>query len=567
MKLSTSFVWGIIMSLVITGACHAGNISLPWSNRLNCSPWTYNGSSESITSAGCTEFTVASDYSACGTYAQVSAAANNSDNGSGGVGIRQYVGSGVTSTNQTEATNGFSVTLPDPTSVNIRWYERYQAGFRWSDVGHHKDVYVSTAVGNYVIPTPMYNGNTYVVATYSGGQNNNLSGSVSNFINPGDGKWHLYELHATKSGSIQMWVDEVLIISATVPAFDSGFRNVQFGSNITTAANSPCAAIDYDDLAITAGTYIGPVSGGGGGGGGGGTSDTTRPTVTAFGMPATSTSRTVPVSAFRATDNVAVTGYCITGANNSSSCTWSGSAPGSYTFPATGAQTAYAWAKDAAGNASTPLTASVNVSSSGSTTAPVISNVSPTGTQACSSNPRSITMSVQTDKAATCKLNATDASYSSMKYTFPTTGGTTHSVPLSLSCGTTYSYYVRCADASGNASASSTTVAIPVASTGTVSTTPPVISNVSPTGTQACSSNPRNITMSIQTDKAATCKLNATDASYSSMKYTFPTTGGTTHSVPLSLSCGVNYTYYARCTDAAGHAGTTSTVITIPVAR
>ena len=76
------------------------------------------------------------------------------------------------------------------------------------------------------------------------------------------------------------------------------------GSNIASANNRTCAAIDYDDLAITAGTYIGPASGGGGGG----STDTTPPTVTAFVMPATSTSLTVAVTSFKASDNVAVTG-------------------------------------------------------------------------------------------------------------------------------------------------------------------------------------------------------------------------------------------------------------------
>jgi hypothetical protein len=269
----------IISAIFIAMVCFSGKasasaITLPWSNRLNCSPWTYNGSSENITSAGCTELTVALDYGACGTYAQVAAAANDSDNDSSGVGIRQYIGSVTGGSNQTEATDGFSVTLNNPTSINIRWYERYQAGFKWTSIAHHKEVYVTTSDGkNYVIPTPMYSGTNYAVGTYSGANvSNNLYGTVPNFIDPGDGKWHLHELHAEQSGRIQMWMDEVQIINTTVPAFSSGFGNVQFGSNAAFANNSPCAAVDYDDLAITAGTYIGPVSGGG-------TVDTTPPAV------------------------------------------------------------------------------------------------------------------------------------------------------------------------------------------------------------------------------------------------------------------------------------------------
>ena len=174
MKSVTSVVWSVIISMAFAGSCLAGAITLPWSNNLNCSAWTYNGSSETITSAGCKEFTAASDAGACGTYAQITAAANNGNIDSSGVGIRQYVGSATGSTGQTEATDGFVVTLPNPTKINIRWYERYQAGFQWSTISHHKDVYVWTATGaQYIIPTPMYSATQYVVGTYSGGQNYN----------------------------------------------------------------------------------------------------------------------------------------------------------------------------------------------------------------------------------------------------------------------------------------------------------------------------------------------------------------------------------------------------------
>ena len=380
----------IIISAIFSGfllfpaATFAGTISLPWSNNLNCSPWTYNGSSENITSSGCTEFTVASDYSACGTYAQAVADANDGNNDSSGVGIRQYVGSATGSSGQTEATNGFYVTLPGSTSVNVRWYERYQSGFAWSTLSHHKDVYMWTADGTqYVIPTPMYSGTNYVVATYSGGVNNNLAGTISNFSNPGDGAWHLYELHATQSGSIQMWVDEKQIISQTVPAFSSGFGQVQFGSNIASANNSSCKAIDYDDLAITAGTYIGPVKGG----------STPAPTPTPTPTP---------------TD----------------------------------------------------------------TTPPVISGGSPSGAQTCSSDPRNIAMSVATDETATCKYDTTDKAYASMANTFSTTNAKSHSSTLNLACGASYTYYVRCQDTSSNADTSSTPISFSINSSG--GTTPPV---------------------------------------------------------------------------------------------
>jgi hypothetical protein len=84
-------------------------------------------------------------------------------------------------------------------------------------------------------------------------------------------------------------------------------------------------------------------------------SDSTAPNITAFDMPTTANSTTVSVSTFTATDDVGVTGYCITTTNSSAGCSWSGSAPTTATG-VEGANTFYAWAKDAANNVSSVST-------------------------------------------------------------------------------------------------------------------------------------------------------------------------------------------------------------------
>ncbi|KAA0890515.1 hypothetical protein [Oryzomonas rubra] len=104
--------------------------------------------------------------------------------------------------------------------------------------------------------------------------------------------------------------------------------------------------------------------GGGSGGGSGGTTDTTAPTVTGFSMPSSATSLTVSVLSFTATDNVGVAGYTITESATppaASASGWSSTAPTSFTFTAAGSKTAYAWAKDASGNISNSLIASVTI--------------------------------------------------------------------------------------------------------------------------------------------------------------------------------------------------------------
>ncbi len=94
-------------------------------------------------------------------------------------------------------------------------------------------------------------------------------------------------------------------------------------------------------------------------------SDTTAPTVTAFDLPATSTSLTVPILTFTATDNVGVTGYLATESSSkpaAGASGWSTSPPTQYTFASGGTKTLYGWAKDAAGNVSTALSDTVNIS-------------------------------------------------------------------------------------------------------------------------------------------------------------------------------------------------------------
>ncbi|MBK6285934.1 MAG: hypothetical protein IPF54_27525 [Draconibacterium sp.] len=83
--------------------------------------------------------------------------------------------------------------------------------------------------------------------------------------------------------------------------------------------------------------------------------DITKPTITSFNIPATSTSLNVAVSSFTATDNTAVTGYKLTESATAplaNDASWNITAPVSYSFVSEGTKTLYAWVKDAAGNVS-----------------------------------------------------------------------------------------------------------------------------------------------------------------------------------------------------------------------
>jgi len=111
--------------------------------------------------------------------------------------------------------------------------------------------------------------------------------------------------------------------------------------------------------------------------------DTTAPTVTDFTVPASSGSQTFTITSFTAKDDIGVTGYKITESSTAPSATgagWSTTAPATYSASSGGTKTLYAWAKDAAGNVSTSLHATVtftatNTSSTSSTSS--TSNANP----------------------------------------------------------------------------------------------------------------------------------------------------------------------------------------------
>jgi hypothetical protein len=87
--------------------------------------------------------------------------------------------------------------------------------------------------------------------------------------------------------------------------------------------------------------------------------DPTAPVVTAFTMPATAAGLSVSISAFTATDNVAVTGYMVTQSATppvAGDVGWTATAPATVTSAGTGSQTFFPWAKDANGNVSAVVT-------------------------------------------------------------------------------------------------------------------------------------------------------------------------------------------------------------------
>jgi len=79
------------------------------------------------------------------------------------------------------------------------------------------------------------------------------------------------------------------------------------------------------------------------------------PTVHSFVVTTPANNLNIPITSFRATDDVAVTGYLITTSSTvpaAGAVGWNGTAPITYTVSSAGSYTLYPWAKDAAGNVS-----------------------------------------------------------------------------------------------------------------------------------------------------------------------------------------------------------------------
>jgi len=98
--------------------------------------------------------------------------------------------------------------------------------------------------------------------------------------------------------------------------------------------------------------------------------DGVKPAVTLFTVPATSTSLRVPILGLAATDNAGVTGYFVTGNSKpplAGQPGWYPVPPPNYNYTFlpdplhSNIKTLYAWAKDAAGNVSPPMTATVTI--------------------------------------------------------------------------------------------------------------------------------------------------------------------------------------------------------------
>ncbi|NLC30540.1 MAG: hypothetical protein GX765_00615, partial [Candidatus Moranbacteria bacterium] len=268
------------------------------------------------------------------------------------------------------------------------------------------------------------------------------------------------------------------------------------------------------------------------------------PVVTNFAIPANSTSQTVPITTFTATDNLAVTGYLLTETSDTPAVDnpgWSVSAPANYAFSTDGTKTLYAWVKDAVGNISVSQNDSVNVDSSRPTISSFVipataESLNVTGITFEATDNIGVTAYLLTETSATPSLSAS---------------GWNASVPTAylFSSAGSKNLYAWVRDAVGNISVSSTdnvVITLP-------DTTAPTLSGGTPSGILPLDT--QTTEMRVTTSENATCKYSNENVGYSLMSGTFSTTGTTAHSTNLTgLNNGTAYIYYIKCIDGSGNA-------------
>jgi hypothetical protein len=192
----------------------------------------------------------------CTTSDSITAAANN-PNGAGGKGFRNYVSDG-------QNTNGGGFNLSFGTERSeywLRWYERWQAGFRWNGHGpqYEKMMYFDandatntfprwaaeiTATGGMIQVFPTSN-------TYGGSTRwtRIMAGSTS------DGNFHCFEVHVKKDtngrdGVFQAWVGNKLVADYSDIDWHRHGNTMTGPNNQNNPANGQIMYRDFDDIAL-----------------------------------------------------------------------------------------------------------------------------------------------------------------------------------------------------------------------------------------------------------------------------------------------------------------------------
>lgn len=185
---------------------------------------------------------------------------SNNSNGDGGLGLRMWISDGQNN-NSEDPNIIFDSAHPE---LWIRWYMRYEEGFRWSggNPRYHKLLYIYSQNGpggfNW-IPEP--DSGDFQIWT-NGGSIPVTSPSVSwkdVFGDTSDGLFHMFEVHIKNDtdgtdGIARMWIDGQLILDETNVNYTNGggqgMRRIDISVNQNDPNNGRAMYVDFDDIEI-----------------------------------------------------------------------------------------------------------------------------------------------------------------------------------------------------------------------------------------------------------------------------------------------------------------------------
>jgi hypothetical protein len=100
----------------------------------------------------------------------------------------------------------------------------------------------------------------------------------------------------------------------------------------------------------------------------------------------------------------------------------------------------------------------------------------------------------------------------------------------------------------------------------TIDGAPPVLLGSSPSGVLPAGT--RSTNMVVNTNENSTCRFSySSGLAYSGMQFNFSTTGGLSHSTPITgMLDNSSYNYYVRCQDLAGNASSSDYIVSFSVA-
>jgi hypothetical protein len=205
-----------------------------------------------------------------GSQDQITSAANY-PGGGGGRGFRHWVGDG-----NNNAGGGIYVSWPGVPEMWLRYYIRFQSGFRWGGGGiNMKTIYCNYAqAGTFYFGLHQGRVGGHVEVDSQNPNSHHSSVTWAQWMggSTGDGNFHVLEVHAKMNstgsavdGVLEFWLNGTKIYSNSKVHFSNStgarFNGCKFGENHYDPQNSSADVyVDFDDIAVSGVGYIGPLN-------------------------------------------------------------------------------------------------------------------------------------------------------------------------------------------------------------------------------------------------------------------------------------------------------------------